>query len=60
MLGDPNGDSLRFIPSPDYIGPFLNRGSKSFGFYDFARTGIDNEYSVLVSTDLFEGFPSFP
>jgi trafficking protein particle complex subunit 1 len=61
MLGDPNGDSLRFILRQIYIGPFLEYVVRNpLATMDSRERGIDNEYFRASIDRLVRGLSIFP
>jgi len=61
MLGDPNGDSLRFILRQIYIGPFLEYVVRNpLVAMDSRERGIDNEYFRASIDRLVRGLSIFP
>lgn len=61
MLGDPNGDSLRFILRQIYIGPFLEYVVRNpLATMDSREQGIDNEYFRASIDRLVRGLSVFP
>ncbi|KIM75493.1 hypothetical protein PILCRDRAFT_672837 [Piloderma croceum F 1598] len=61
MLGDPNGDSLRFLLRQIYIGPFLEYVVRNpLATMDSRERGIDNEYFRASIDRLVRGLSVFP
>jgi len=61
MLGDPHGDSLRFILRQIYIGPFLEYVVRNpLSVMDSRERGIDNEYFRASVDRLVRGLSIFP
>lgn len=61
MLGDPAGDSLRFILRQIYIGPFLEYVVRNpLMTMDSRERGIDNEYFRASIDRLVRGLSVFP
>jgi len=61
MLGDPNGDSLRFILRQIYTGPFLEYVVRNpLVNMDSRERGIDNEYFRASIDRLVRGLSVFP
>lgn len=61
MLGDPNGDPLRFLLRQIYIGPFLEYVVRNpLATMDSRERGIDNEYFRASIDRLVRGLSAFP
>jgi len=61
MLGDPHGDSLRFILRQIYLGPFLEYVVRNpLATMDSRERGIDNEYFRASIDRLVRGLSVFP
>lgn len=61
MLGDPHGDSLRFVLRQIYIGPFLEYVVRNpLVIMDSRERGIDNEKFRTSVDRLIRGLTVFP